>query len=201
MELGIGVGFVATALVLWRTVGDIAGDVRQINAYAGQFLLSVLIISLSLPIVVHTVRRGLPEEIAVPQRFRPIEPFRRQMLVVLLGFPILVALGWITVEMSRMPVAELGQPILIAVGLITCLIPLGFGIVTGRIRFFFMTLLVVSSGLLLGQWYVANQEDLLFAFGLFIWGFAGILFLLTGGYQFLLFRREFRLNRTTHEPI
>ena len=201
MELGIGAGFVATALVLWHTIVDITQDIGQVNAYLGQFLLSVFIISLALPIVVTAIRRRIPDEVMVPHRYEPIDPIRRQLLIVLTGMPVLITLGWLTVDLSRMSVSELGGPLLVAVALITCLIPLGFVIVTGWRRFFVMTILVVASGAALAQLYGWFPQDSLFATSLFIWAFTGILFLATGLIQFLNFRRYYKLYRTTHESI
>ena len=188
VELGIGTGFLGTALVLQQTVGDIAADGHQVAAYAGQFLLAVLVISLSLPITVTAIRRRLPADVVIPHRFGPIEPFRRQMLIILLGLPILVSLGWLTADMARLSVAELGRPLLLAVALITSLIPLGFAIVTGWGRFFIMVLLVVAAGPAAGLLFGWLAAQSLFAFGLLIWAFAGMLFLATGGYNYLRFR-------------
>ncbi|MCB0079663.1 MAG: hypothetical protein KDE47_01970 [Caldilineaceae bacterium] len=199
--MGLGVGFLGTALVLRQTVGDIAADGRQVATYAGQFLLAVIVISLSLPIIVTAVRRRLPEEVEVPHRYGPIEPLRRQILVVLLGLPVLAVLGWLTVDMGSLTVAELGGPLLIAIALITSLIPLGFGIVTGWARFFVMVGLVVAAGPVVGWLYSWLAGQSLLAFGLLIWAFAGMLFLATGGYNFLRFRHYLKLYRTTHEPI
>ena len=201
MELGLGVGFLGTAMVLRQTVGDIATDGRQVATYAGQFLLAVIVISLSLPIIVTALRRRLPDDVVVPRRFGPIEPVRRQIIIVLLGLPILVLLGWLTVDMASLTVAELGRPLLVAVALITSLVPLGFAIVTGWGRFFVMVGLVVAAGPTVGAIYESLSGQSLLVFGLLIWAFTGMLFLATGGYNYLRFRHFLKLYRTTHESI